>query len=80
MKELTYKKQLIAEYEELKKGMSKKKMLKYYSEMAEFMTDNEDNSENDNDSENNNKDLKARNILTVIKQMTLTASDRSNLN
>ena len=37
-----------------KKGMSKKKMLKYYPEMAELMTDNEDDSENDNDSEKNN--------------------------
>ena len=39
-KELAYKKQLIAEYEKLKTNvMSKKKMLKYYPDMAGFTTD-----------------------------------------
>ena len=47
------------------------KMLKYYPEMAEFMTDNEDDSENDNDSENNNTKLKVRNMLTVNLQMMM---------
>ena len=36
-------------------------MLKYYPEMAEFMTDNKDDSENDNDSENTN------NISAVVE-------------
>ena len=30
-------------------------MMKYYPDMAEFMTDNGDYSEKDNNSENNNK-------------------------
>ena len=80
MNELAYKKQLIVEYEKLKKGMSKQKMLKYYAEMVQFMTDNKDDSKNDKDSEKNNNKLKVMNILTVILQMMMTASDRSNSN
>ena len=80
MNELAYKKQLIAEYEKLKKGMSRKKILKYYLVMAEFMTDNKDDAENNNDSENNDNKMKARNKLTVILQMMMPASDRNNCN
>ena len=52
MNELAYKKQLIVEYKKLEKGNQKMTLL-FYPDMAEFMTDNEDNAEKDNDSENN---------------------------
>ena len=55
-KELAYKQELITVYENLqKKGMSKKKILKFYPVMAGFMTEDEDNLDNDKDSEHNNK-------------------------
>ena len=59
MKELAYKKQLIGECEKLKKGTNRKKMLKYYPEMAEFMTDNEDDAENNNYSENSDNNAES---------------------
>ena len=55
-------------------------MLKYYPEMAEFMTDNKDDSENDNDSENTNNKTKSKEYVHSDSTVMMMASDRSNSN